>query len=275
MKFEAKHWMGIVAGVVMAAASGFFFRGETFMYFLLVISLIVISLPFVMSILSGQRKQKEKEEKFLSFTRDLVENVKSGTPISKSIVNLQNRNYGPLSSHVKKLSNQLTLGIPLTDALRVFARETKSPVISRAVGLISEAQRAGGKIDSILESVANSVNQTEVLKKERKAAVSNLVTQGYIIFMVFIVIMLVLEFKILPLVSDLATPEGVTIAVQSINAADFSMPLFIMLLVQSLFAGLVIGKISEGTIGSGIKHSFILLVITLLVTTGSRALFGA
>jgi len=275
MKFEAKHWMGIIAGVVMAAASGFFFAGQTLMYFLLVIALIIITLPFVMSILSGQQKQKEKEEKFLSFARDLVENVKSGTPISKSIVNLQNRNYGTLSSHVKKLSNQLTLGIPLAEALGVFAKETKSPVISRAVGLISEAQRAGGKIDTILESVAHSVNQTEDLKKERKAAVSNLVTQGYIIFMVFIVIMLVLEFKILPLVSDLATPEGVTIAVQSINAADFSMPLFIMLLVQSLFAGLVIGKISEGSIGSGIKHSFVLLVITLLVTTGSRALFGA
>jgi len=58
------------------------------------------------------------------------------------------------------------------------------------------------------------------------------------------------------------------------DPSSFSMPLFIMLLIQSFFAGLVIGKISEGSVKKGIKHSFILLAITLLITTGARALFG-
>jgi hypothetical protein len=43
--------------------------------------------------------------------------------------------------------------------------------------------------------------------------------------------------------------------------------------VQSLFAGLVIGKLSEGTIKSGIKHSFILVTIAILLTTGAGAFF--
>jgi flagellar protein FlaJ len=88
--------------------------------------------------------------------------------------------------------------------------------------------------------------------------------------------MLVLEFKILPLVSDLdsAGAEGLSISVNKLSPDQFSMPLFIMLLVQSFFAGLVIGKISEGTIRSGFKHSFILLALTLLVTTGARVLFA-
>jgi flagellar protein FlaJ len=190
---------------------------------------------------------------------------------------LRNRDYGALSPHVQKLANQLALGITLNESLNNFAAETNSKVIARAVGLISEAERAGGKIETILESVARSVNQIEDLKKERKASVSNLVTQGYIIFMVFIIIMLVLEFKILPLVSNLATPEGssnLTVQTKNIDPAEFAMPLLVMLLVQSLFAGLVIGKISEGSIKDGIKHSFILLAITLLVTTGARAYFG-
>jgi archaeal flagellar protein FlaJ len=146
-------------------------------------------------------------------------------------------------------------------------------VISRAVGLISEAERAGGKIETILDSVANSVNQIEQLRKERKAAISNLVTQGYLIFIVFIVIMLVLEFKILPLVSDLQGAEGLSIKTGDMDPDQFSMPLFIMLLVQSFFAGLVIGKISEGSVKSGFKHSFILVALTLLVTTGAKAFF--
>jgi len=206
-----------------------------------------------------------------------VESVKSGTPISRGIINLKSRNYGALTSHVKKLASQLSLGITLTQALNTFAKDVNNKVISRAVGLISEAERAGGKIETILSSVAKSVSQIEVLRKERKASVSNLVTQGYMIFIIFIIIMLVLEFKILPLVTDLGGGEGVSLGgtqVKSIDPEEFSKPLFYMLLVQSFFAGLVIGKISEGSIKNGIKHSFILLAMTLLITSGAKAFFA-
>jgi len=274
MKFEKMHGLGIGLGIFVAGGSFFMFGVSKLFYFLLVIALIIVSLPFMLTVLLGQNKEREKEVKFLEFARDLVETVRSGSPISKSIMNLSNRNYGTLSHHVAKLANQLSIGITLTSGLETFAKDTKSKVISRAVGLISEAERAGGKIETVLESVANSVDQIEMLRKERKASVSNLVTQGYMIFIVFIIIMLVLEFKILPLVTDLGGGEGIGgMAAKEISTDDFSMPLFIMLLVQSFFAGLVIGKISEGTMKRGIKHSFILLAITLLITTGAKALF--
>jgi len=274
MKFERVHWLGIGTGVLVAVGSVIMFRGSQLMYFLLVVSLLVALLPFLISFLLGEGRQKEKDEKFLAFSRDLVETVRSGTPISRGISNLKNRNYGTLSPHIVKLANQLSMGITLTVAFRTFAIETKSKVIARAVGLISEAERAGGKIETVLDSVAKSVSQIEQLKKERKAAVSNLVTQGYLIFFVFIIIMLVLEFKILPLVSDLQGGDGLALQVSSIDPDTFAMPLFVMLLDQSFFAGLVIGKISEGSVRSGIKHSFILIALTLLVVTGARVFFG-
>ncbi len=268
------HWLGIVAGIIIATASFIIFPSGNLLNFVLVISLLTAVIPFMITFLLEQSKQNEKEEKFLEFTRDLVETVRSGTPVGKGIMNLRKRNYGTLSKHIAKLANQLSVGITLTNALETFAEETNSKVIARAVSLISEAERAGGKIEIILDSVASSVNQVEKLKKERQAAVSNLITQGYMIFFVFIIIMLVMEFKILPLVSDLQQGEGLSLNVHAVDSANFSMPLFVMLLVQSFFAGLVIGKISEGTIRAGIRHSFVLLTVTLLVTTGTRALFG-
>jgi flagellar protein FlaJ len=275
MKFELMHWLGIGAGFVLAAASFAVFRGSgNLLNLLLVVSFLVGVIPFMVSFLLEQSKQREKEDKFLEFTRDLVEMVRSGTPVSKSIINLRKREYGALSYNVGKLANQLTIGIVLTDALGTFAKEVNSPVVSRAVGLISEAERAGGNIEVILESVASSVAQVAQLRKERQAAVSNLVTQGYMIFFVFIIIMLVMEFKILPLVADLESGEGLSMDVNKLDAGEFSLPLFMMLLVQSFFAGLVIGKISEGTLRAGIRHSFILLTTTLLITLGARVLFG-
>ncbi len=276
MEFNKKNliWAGI--GVLMIIVSVIFLKGEKLLYFILVIEGIIVVLPFIISLILQQGKQKQKEEKFLEFTRDLVENVKSGTPVSKSILNLLGRNYGALSPHVNKLANQISLGITLTSALSTFAKETKSKVIARAVNLISEAERAGGQIDVIIESVSKSVNQTEELKKERKSAVYNLVVQGYIIFFVFIIIMLLLEFKILPMTAGLGEVNGgsLNINIKPISPEDFSLPLLIMLLIQSTFSGLVIGKISEGSLFYGIKHSFILLAATLLISTGVRAFLG-
>ena len=176
MKLEKTHWIGIGIGIAMAIASIWIFNGSRLLYFLLIISLIISILPFMLGLILSQGLKKKKEEKFLEFSRDLVENVRSGTPISKSIINLKNRDYKTLNPHIQKLANQLMLGIILTQALRTFAKDIDSKTITRAVGLISEAERAGGKIESILESVSKSINQIENLKKERKAAVSNLIT---------------------------------------------------------------------------------------------------
>ncbi len=275
MKLNKKQIIGMIFGLAVIISSIVFFRDTNFFYFIGIIGLIVGVTPFVLTLILERSRQKQVESKFLEFIRDLVENVKAGTPISKSILILKDRSYGPLSPYVQKLANQISLGIPLNDSLITFAQDTKSKVISRAVSLISEAQRAGGKIDTILESVSSSVNQIENLKKERKSAVSNLVVQGYIIFVVFILIMLILQFIILPWVGQISDVGDVSLNVKPASVEEVSSrPMFFLILLQSFFAGFVIGKISEGSFRDGIKHSFILLAITLVITSGANAFFG-
>lgn len=272
--FGKKEIIGIVVGLILILFGFIFLRGTNLFPFILVISLVIVASPFVLSVVLSSEKEKEKEKRFLDFVRDLVENVKTGTPVNRSISNIKSRDYGPLNPHITKLANQLNLGIPLTQALLNFGKDTKSKVISRSLNLIAEAERAGGDIGQILESVAESVNQSEELKKEQKSSVYNLVVQGYIIFIVFIIIMLVLQFYILPLldgIGGIGDLGGTN--VNSISSEEFSRPLFFLLIVQSIFAGLVIGKISEGSIKDGVKHSFILTAMTLLITTGANAFF--
>jgi len=278
MKIKFVYFIGVILAIIIVGISFNFFYVDSrnLFYFIIVLSFIIAVLPFLLAFFFSQTKQREKEAKFLEFTRDLVESVKSGTPINKAIINLRAREYGALTPHIGKLANQIYLGINLDDAFGTFAKETKSKVISRAMLLISEAQRAGGRIETIIESVARSVNQVEELRKERKSSVYNLVLQGYIIFFVFIIIMLVLEYAILPLAVEFSQSqvEGLSSGNAILSKEQFSNPLFVMLLVQSIFAGLVIGKISDGSILGGIKHSFILLTVTLLIVTGTRVLLG-
>jgi len=278
--------MGIIAAVVILLLDVIFLREEPSFYFILGIAAVVATFPFFFSFLIQAGKEKEKEEKFLEFSRNLVESVKSGTPISRSIINIADKDYGSLTQHIKKLSNQITLGIPVKSALGVFSRDVNNPTVSRAITLISEADQAGGEIESILESVARSVSQISELKKERKAAIYNLMVQGYIIFMIFIAIMLVMEFKILPMAEGISLDSGGGEDLggiglpfgmgggEAMSSEDLAKPFLYLLLIQGFFAGITIGKLAEGNIMAGIKHSFILMALAFLVSTGAKAFLG-
>ncbi len=285
MRIKKVHIMGIVVAVVAILTNIIFLREEKIFYFMLGIAFVVGVFPFLLSFFVESEKEKEKEEMFLEFSRNLVEAVKSGTPISRSISNVREKDYGSLTPHINKLANQIALGIPVKDALETLALDINNRTISRAVTLISEAEQAGGEIETILESVARSVNQTEILRKERKAAIYTLVVQGYIIFFIFIIIMLVMEFKILPMTSQLSFGEegdledigmgelGISVG-KGLSPEQMAQPFLYLLIVQGFFAGLTIGKLSEGNLKAGIKHSFVLVVLAWLIATGARAFLG-
>ncbi|MFW6310898.1 MAG: type II secretion system F family protein, partial [Nanoarchaeota archaeon] len=141
--------------------------------------------------IKASKENKQKEGMFLEFARDLVESVKTGTPISKSIINVSRKQYGVLTENVHKLGNQISLGIPLNKALQTFGKDVNNKNVSKAIILIGEAERTGGEIGEILESVANSVSTSEKLKKEREATISTLIVQGYIIFFIFMILLLI------------------------------------------------------------------------------------
>jgi len=278
MKLNKAHWIGLIFGVIILVVSiAWYIYDENYrniFYFTIGIALIIMALPFILTTMIETKSEKEKNEMFLQFSRDLVDNVRAGTPISKSIVNLRSGNYGSLTPHVKKLANQISIGIPVREGFENFAFDAKSRVISRAVRLIKEAETAGGNIEDILASVAKSVAEIEKLRKERRSAVYSIVVQGYIIFLIFIAIILVMQFKILPLTTELgtATEIGPELGVGGSGASieDFTTPFLFLLITQGLCAGLVIGKLAEGSLKNGIKHSFFLIVISILFSTGAR-----
>jgi len=288
MKFKPNkvEIMGLAVAIAVVLISGIFFLLEyiesNLFYFLFGISFLIAGFPFFVSLIIESNVTQEKDEMFLEFSRDLVENVKAGTPISRSIINLKTKDYGSLSPYIQKLANQISLGIPVQTSFETFARDVESRTVRRAVSIISESEKAGGDIGNVLESVAKSVSQVDKLKKERRAAMFNLIVQGYIIFFIFIVIMLVMEFKVLPIASGLSSgvgsdfgelPVGGLIG-NPVSPEELAQPFLWLLITQGLFVGLVIGKLSEGRIRDGLKHSFILIVLALLIDGGAKLFLG-
>ncbi len=271
MEIKRIHWIGIISASLALVAS-LFFMGTNAFFLLVGISILIGAAPFVFTLIMETKSVSEKEEMFLEFARNLVESVKAGTPISKSIINVKDKPYGVLSPNIQKLANQMTMGIPLNFALQVFAKDVNNKTITRALTLIGQAEKAGGEIGEILESVAKAVNLSDKLKKERKAVISTLVVQGYIIFFVFLIIILVMQFKILPMVAGIADIGGgeVSTAASGLAPEEISTSFFYLLLIQGFFTGLTIGKLSEENIKAGIKHSFALIMLAFIVSAGAN-----
>ena len=287
MEIKKIHYIGIGAAVLIVALS-FLFKDTKLFFLFIGIGVLAGVSPFVISLINETRDETEKEEMFLEFTRNLVESVKTGTPISKSIMNLKDKGYGVLGINIKKLANQISLGIPLNMALQVFAKDVNNKTVSRTIILIGQAEKAGGDIGEILEAVAEAVTISDKLKKERKAAISTLVVQGYIIFFVFMIIILIMQFQILPMVSGIADLGslggggglgGIGGAIGSgggepVNQAEMANSFLYLLLIQGFFTGLTIGKLGEGGLKAGIKHSFALMFISFVVSAGANILLG-
>lgn len=278
MEIKFVHYTGIVIGLIVIGLS-FLTMGTEWFFFLIGIGVIIGVTPFVFTVIIENKIAEEKQQMFLEFARNLVESVKTGAPVSKSIINLKNKPFGVLSEHVRKLANQISLGIPFSIAIQTFSKDVDNKSISRSLTLIGQAEKAGGNIGEILEAVAEAVNLSDKLNKERKSAIQTLVIQGYIIFFVFLGIILIMQFKIIPLLSGLSgdlnfeDPEFGSGKGNKSNF-DFSQSFLFLLLIQGFFSGLTIGLLSEGNIKGGIKHSFALMMISFLIASGAGLFFG-
>lgn len=281
MEIKKRYLIGIGIAILAMAVS-LFFRNTRFFFLIIGSGAIIGILPFILEVMKEARDSAEKEQMFLEFARNLVESVKTGTPISKSIINVKNKPFGVLSPHIGKLANQISMGIPLSIALQVFSKDVNNKTISRAITLIGQAEKSGGEIGEILESVAEAVNTSDKLKKERLAVISTLVVQGYIIFLVFMVIVLVMQFKIIPLLSGIqnvgAIGSDIGISAGGNQFGDISTEIsnafLYLILIQGLFSGLTIGKLAEGSFKSGAKHSFALMLISFIIASVANVLFG-
>jgi flagellar protein FlaJ len=283
MEITKYHFIAIGIGLTIVGIS-LFFREYDFFLLLIGIGVLIGAIPFMLSTVYETKVETEKEEMFLEFARNLVESVKVGTPISKSIINMKEKGHGILSPHIEKLANQISLGVPIHSALQIFSKDINNKTISRAITIIGEAERAGGDIGEILESVAGAVKTSDKLKKERRATISTLVAQGYIIFFIFVAIILIMQFKILPMLSGVNV-EGVGASLSGVGltgtpstsagsltggetniSKELSISFLYLLLIQGLFSGLMIGKLSEGNVKAGIKHSFALMTVSFIIS---------
>ena len=285
IRTKARHIVGVIIALLIILADILYFTYTPYFTPIIIIAVTVAWLQYWMDFFMENARQKEIEEIFPDYVRNLVSAIKSGMPISRAVMHVADTDYGSLTPYIKKLAYQVEWGVPVHKALLLFGDSTGNNVIKRAVTTVIEAELSGGNLEDVLDSVTNSLVEIKKIKDQRMAAVHSQVVQNYIIFFVFLGVIIVIQNMLIPYVMQLqgSTATGdllslpaptitqkasvsfasLTIFVQSLSDWFISLNgVFLMLaLIQGFFAGLVIGKLSEGNLKYGLKHSLILVTV--------------
>ncbi len=226
---------------------------------------LIATLPSVFLFYNRYKKSKEIEQQFIAFVMDLNQSINSGMTLPIALEYCSKKDYGALSPYINNLAAEVNWGVPFKKALEIFAKKTKSLPIQRATTTIIETYDVGGKISDTLTAVGKSLMEIDKIKSERTASVHSQIITSYLIYFVFIFILVILQAFLIP---ALTPPKELTGSVAGlmetapVPSGELYKESFInFILIQGFFAGLVTGKMAEGSIVAGFKHSVLLIVI--------------
>lgn len=186
--------------------------------------------------------------------RGIVQAQKSGMTLPQAMEETSKRNYGPLTSELKKMVTQMSWGVPFEKALQSFGKRVDTALVRRTIPLILEAHRSGGHVEKVFEPLEIFVQTTLRFDDERKSQTRPYIAITYVAFFVFLFTIIVLFKSFFVDLTDLSTRQF-----ELMSPTEARSIFFHMSSIQGFFGGIVAGKMGEGTVGGGLKHSVILL----------------
>lgn len=251
-----------VAVVLIYIGLTLFSNNSPILSAIITLSLAIVVLPTALSRYIVYNRKRQLEEKFPIFLRDFVEAVRGGLTVPDAFKMMSRNDYGELTRYVKKMAAQLEWGIPVDKVLISFSKSTKSALIGRVVSSVIESHRYGGRLTDTFEALSKTAVEVDRLRAERKLFLQSQMTTGYIIFFVFLVVIVVLQQYLVPSITEnVQTGLAGNSVDPKIVAAGFKDIFRNLILIQGLFAGLSVGKMAEGALVAGIKHSMIMMFV--------------
>ena len=250
----------VVMSVLLAVAIvvfGFFTVGfstalDDFVFF----GLLTVISPIALLNYIDYRWRKAVDEHLPDLFRSIVQAQEIGMTLPKALEEAADRDYGPLTPELKKMTVQISWGASFEEALLAFGRRVGTVLTLRTVPMIIEASRSGGSVEKVFDPMGKFVQTTILLEKERKTQTRPYIAIIYVALFVFLFTIVIL-FK-----TFFTDVEGIALfSVPTSSPADLKRIFLHLTLVQGFFSGLVAGKMGEGAISAGLKHSLVMMLL--------------
>lgn len=205
---------------------------------------------------------------FPDFVRDLAESRRAGMTFTKAILFASKGEYGILTPEIQKISQQVSWGGSVSDALEAFALRVNTKSIRRTITLIIEASNSGGNVADVLDVAAKDAREIKMLEAERRTNMASYVVVIYVGMFVFLAIVLILCTSFIPAMvggEGSQGMQGIMGGGNKVSEREISSMFYLACIVQAFGSALVAGVFEDGRFSSSVKHIFIMVFSTWLM----------
>ncbi|MBN1432537.1 MAG: type II secretion system F family protein [Methanomicrobiaceae archaeon] len=226
----------------------------------LIFAILIAITPYGIDITLFKMGKKRKEELFTEFLFKLSEMMRGGLDPIKSVNELAKADIGVLTPHLRIAANRMAYGDSFERAMRAMSKSTGSELIIRYTDLVIEASYSGGGVSDLILKCSDDMRTILSIERQKEGDLKQFVLIFYFAQIIIIFICYTLTNDLLPYFTDLGATSF--LGNNEIANIDFSTGFFHLILVNSFFGGLIIGKISEGDVRYGLKHVTILMIVS-------------
>jgi len=253
----------LIAGVIFIVASILVYLTDPALDYMIVIGFtIAVVPPGIASIIHSRWKDKI-EKSMPEFLRDIATSYRTGMPLQIALEHASKRNYGPLTTELKTMVAHMSWGMSFNEALMEFSRRIDLTVVKKATVLILEAGRHGGDLSNIFDSTAKYVDNVNNWTARRRMQTLPYVAIFYFSVVVFLFIIIIISNMIFLPISEMSA-SGVPLITPVLAPLEARRVFMHTALLESLFGGVLAGKINEDSFLGGLKHAAVLAVTSAL-----------
>jgi len=215
---------------------------------------------------SNYRWGREIDRNIPRLLRDVSEAARSGVTLPRALEEASKRDYGPISKELEHTISMFILGTNWEDSLMSLAQRLRRPSALRLSTILIEAHQTGGKMIEVLDASVDLFSSLEGYREEQHNNMKPYMATIYLATVIFLIIAyIVLHQFLAPLsaATEETALEGSELIAGVLDINYYTSILFWASIIESIFGGLVAGKIGDGTLSAGMVHSVILTFITL------------
>jgi flagellar protein FlaJ len=168
---------------------------------------------------------------------------------------------------------ELSWRFSISKVFHNFVERMKSGIIHRIFLTINKGLSMGGETGKVFQAAAKEINQVNRIEEQKKASMSIYTVVILMSFFVFLAIIIILDRTLFSTFFETAELSAVqtptlTNAALKISVVDpelFKNSLYSFIFIQGFGTGILGGYMMDGRLSSGIRYSFLLGLISILV----------
>lgn len=234
----------------------------------LVVLMSTLSIPVIVSAYIYYKNQKRLDNIELDlpdYLRQLSALIKVGYGLESAFNELSTTINNSLNDEIKRALLETSFGRPFEESLMDIAQRNNSNNLKHTFQIIIYSKESGGNLSDVLESIANDLTDSIMLKRERKA--------GVMMSVMFLIISSTIAtpfaLGMIRLYSEFIAQIGKT------NPLENVIPTASMgyVIIQSVLVAILIGIVMYSDSKKGIKYVIILVPLSILVYYCSQIIF--